>query len=204
MPDTRTMDDYVNDTLALLTLNSTNKLHADSMRGWVYKISEDIASRQKRSPKNGIENHLPYWTVKAAQLHSDNLRSGSKEFQGLHLEHPVPRGKIVRWLCGQPHPLETDVRHAISLFLLTCWVTTGVHAQETYVGSEACMLNRNGFKDSMPSGWCCLHGDPWDRYRDARKEPDSPLSDLTAATIDLTAPSKSPCSCPPNSPNRIR
>jgi hypothetical protein len=207
--DIRTIDNYVDDTLALLTLHSTSKLHANSMTGWVYKISEDITSRQNR-PNNRIGRHEPSWTVKAAQQHSTNLTSGAKEFQDLHLEHPVPRGKIVHWLCDLPKPTRLDVVRAIELFSLTCWVT-GASGTPSYKGSEAEFLNNGKYhhcklniKESMPPNWCFLHGDPWDRYRYVRSQSEGGLSDLKAPALDLKVPSQLTCDCSPNSANRVR
>ena len=183
--DKRTIANYVDDTLALLTLNTTNKLHANSMTGWVYKISEDITSRQKLS-KNRILDVNPYWTDKAFRKHNENVTSGAKEFHDLHLEHPVPRGKIVHWLCDLAAPTRRDVETAVELFSLTCWVTTGASGTPSYIDSEAQALNKGKYKDfelklnikdSMPPGWCPLSGDKWSRYKQVQKEKPGLLSD---------------------------
>lgn len=194
--DDRTIDNYVQDTLELLQMRNLRgeRLNLHSLRSWVYKISEDINSRQK-SKKNQLRKELIYWTVSAREKHDKNRANGSK---GLHFEHPVPRGKVVRWLCDLPNPQVAHVLRAIDLFLISCWVTTSTG--DEYENSEECALNRGKYedeeiyriKDSMPPGWCFLHGDPWARYRCVRAQTKSRLSDLTDEQINLQVPSDSP------------
>ena len=205
--DNRTIDVYVQDTLALLKLRNTKdeKLNKHSLRSWVYKISEDINSRQK-SKTNQLRKDLVYWTVSARDKYAG---STANDFKGLHLEHPVPRGKIVRWLCDLPTPEVAHVIRAIDLFLISCWVTTSSGVD--YQNSEECALNREKYdekesgriKDSMPHDWCFLHGDPWDRYRYVLSLPDSRLSDLIDTQINLRGPIVTTCLCQPDSPNRL-
>lgn len=165
--DDRTVDTYIKDALALLGLRK--QLDRHSLRSWVYKISEDIVFRQK-STRNCLPGYAPHWTESAWALRAQDKSAA------LHLEHPVPRGKIVRWLCELPQPTAADVSRAFDLFLLTCWVTTGTNAQGTYEGSEACALNRDGFKDSMPPDWNPLTGNPWARYLEVQKQKPGRLS----------------------------
>lgn len=198
--DDRTIDIYIKDTLELLKLRTVLDRH--SLRSWIYKISEDINSRQK-SKNNRLKDDRVYWTVNARRKYDENP---GNDFKGLHLEHPVPRGKVVRWLCELPNPKEAHVKRAIDLFLLTCWVTTAAGGE--YQSSEECALNRYEYtkksghriKNSMPPGWCYFCGDEWDRYKHVRHQLSSVLSDLTDKDIILQNPINLACSCHPDAP----
>lgn len=208
--DNREKCDFVNDTASLLAVRVKN-IH--SRRALLYKVSEDITE----CLKNSVE---PYWTTAANCQYQKNLfdqkvDKNVKLTRGLHLEHPVPRSVMTDWLCGVKDdptvPVDiNNVRRAIELFTVTCWVTGG-RGTEYYADSEEQALNKDKFKGwpelniatNMPHGWCRLHGDPWDRYRSVRKQKTELLSDLTDKTIDIRVPSLSTCSCPPDSLNRV-
>ena len=211
-PDNRTLQHFIDDTASLLSVPVRN-IH--SRRALLYKVSEDIVERIKNPNEFPLSDPAvkPYWTKSAHARYQDNQQDPAiKNYQGLHLEHPVPRSVITDWLCGTQHNLgqsipQVEVGRAICLFMLTCWVTGG-KGTDFYRNSEEQALNHGRFDGSalnistrMPPGWCVLHGDPWARYKYVRQQQDSGLSDLT---MDLTAPLLISCPCPSESSNRVR
>lgn len=184
MADRRTLEIFKNDLTCLLT--NYPGLDRTTVYSWIYKASDDIASRQKSSQYPPDINYVPFvpspfWTIQA-QAHynkgkcnwakSNRRLKGDFEkiFDDLHLEHSIPRIVVINWLIdGDPQNPTVNMRldRAIELLSTTCWVT----GKKFGPGSEQSILDQGMYrptflkiKDSMPPGWDVAKGDMWARY----------------------------------------
>lgn len=148
MADTRTIEEFVVDTVAQLV--PVTNVH--SRRALLYKVSEDIAKRDSLVDR--------YQTTAAISANTSGQRR--------HPEHVVPRGVITNHLLGRPEDATTpiprrSVERAIQLFQLICWVSA----------EEEQFLNKNydGWDAAhcMPPGWDFDADDPWARYEQVKR-----------------------------------
>jgi hypothetical protein len=177
--DNRQAAAYKADLKKLLLANLT--IH--TLRGSIYKLSDDMAARHKPGAL-ASDLRAPFKTLLAKKLTEQNKVEGRPDMTGLHLEHPVPRGQVIRWLIEtgvKEVELDSRVEVSVQLLSVVCWVIGG--KGPTYAGSEQHALNSGNYgkkadanghlgnvRDSMPPGWNPTDQDIWARYRWVKKQ----------------------------------
>ena len=169
-PDDRTLKHFVYDTVSLLQVPVKN-IH--SRRALLYKVADDIAARQrlKTDSKRLTPSHKQFWTENA--WYQFVVNNQKKSYEGLHLEHVIPKGVVTTWLCDENHDTRKPVERkkivrAIRLFMLTCWVTDRANSESSeqlVLDNTVTGFGTKKFKDNMPEDWNPTSGELWARYQ---------------------------------------